>query len=305
MLFFKGKLYIPSHSPLKELLLEEFHTSLLGGHSGISKTYGRLKENVYWEGMKHDVTKFVQSCQICQQTKASNHSPFGLLQPLPVPQGIWEDVSLDFIIELPSFQTHTAILVVVDRFSKAAHFGMLPSNFTASKVADLFAKVICRLHGMPKSIVSDRDPIFLSKFWQELFKLSGTKLRMSTAYHPQSDGQTEIVNKALQQYLRCFVNKQPNTWGNFLHWAEWHYNTSIHTSTGLSPFQVVYGKPPPSLPQYIAGSSQLEALDSELTTRDHILQLLKKKLTKAQETMKLYAAKNGSPINFKLVTLYL
>lgn len=198
MIFFKDKLFIPSTSPLKNVILEEFHSSLLGGHGGIQKTYGRLKEKVYWHGMKQDVVDFVNSCSICQQTKIPAHLPYGLLQPLPIPKGIWEDISLDFISVLPSFQTNTVILVVVDNFSEAAHFGMLPTEFTVVKVADLFAKMICRLHGLPKSVVSDKDPIFLSKFWQELFRLSSTKLCMSMAYHPQSDGQMEIVNKALQ-----------------------------------------------------------------------------------------------------------
>jgi hypothetical protein len=220
LLFFKGKLFIPPNSPLKQALLEEFHSSTIGGHSGIHRTFGRLQENVYWHGMRSDVTEFVKSCATCQQVKPSNHSPYGLLHPLPVPERVWEDISLDFIVGLPSFQTHTVILVVVDRLSKAAHFGSLPTHFTAAKVAELFATMVCKLHGMPKSIVSDRDPIFLSHFWQELFRLSGTKLRMSTAYHPQSDGQTEIVNKVLQQYLRCFVHDKPKQWGKFLHWAE-------------------------------------------------------------------------------------
>jgi len=219
MLFFQGKLYIPSSSPIKTMLLEEFHSSPIGGHSGITKTLGRLKEDVYWKNMKKDVTTFVNACHTCHHTKHPTHLPYGLLHPLPIPNGVWEDISLDFIVGLPSFQLHTVILVVVDRFSKAAHFGMLPTHFTASKVAELFAKMICSLHGMPKSIVFDRDTIFLSKFWQQLFHLSGTKLRMSTSYHPQSDGQTEIVNKALQQYLRCFVHNQPKKWGNYLHWA--------------------------------------------------------------------------------------
>ncbi|PNX96980.1 retrotransposon-related protein, partial [Trifolium pratense] len=299
LLFYRGKLFIPTNSSIKTMLLEEFHSSPIGGHSGIHKTLGRLKENVYWENMREDVTKFVKACDICQQTKHPNHLPYGLLQPLPVPAGVWEDISLDFIIGLPSFQTHTVILVVVDRFSKAAHFGMLPTHHTASKVADLFARMICRLHGMPKSIVSDRDPIFVSKFWQKLFQLSGTKLRMSTAYHPQTDGQTEIVNKALQQYLRCFVHNTPKTWGNFLHWAEWHYNTSIHSSTGFTPFEVVYGKKPPSLPQYLTGTTDIEALDTMLTDRENILQILKNKLLKAQETMKRFADKSRIPHPFK------
>jgi hypothetical protein len=300
LLFYRGKLYIPASSPFKQLLLEEYHSSPIGGHSGIQKTLGRLKENVYWDKMKDDVANYVKACNICQQTKHPNHLPYGLLQPLPIPTGVWEDISLDFIVGLPSFHSHTVVLVVVDRFSKAAHFGMLPTHHTASKVADLFAKMVCKLHGMPKSIVSDRDPIFISKFWQQLFQLSGTKLRMSTAYHPQTDGQTEIVNKALQQYLRCFVHNAPKSWGDYLHWAEWHYNTSIHSSTNMTPFEIVYGKKPPSLPQYISGTTQLEALDTILTDREDILQLLKNKLLKAQAAMKKYADKDRIPHPFKV-----
>jgi hypothetical protein len=289
LLFFKGKLYLPSVSTFKSIFLEEFHSSTIGGHSGIEKTYGRLKENVYWEGMKADVAKFVQTCLVCQQTKIPTQLPYGLLQPLPIPTAVWEDISLDFIIGLPSFQNHTVILVVVDRFSKAAHFGMLPTNFTACKVAELFAHLIFKHHGMPKSMVSDRYPIFLSRFWQQLFKNCGTQLRMSSAYHPQSDGQTEIVNKALQQYLRCFVHNEPHKWGKYLHLAEWHYNTSVHSSTGFTPFQVVFGKPPPTLAQYVEGFTNLEAVHNELLDRDRILELLRKKLEKAQAAMKHFA----------------
>ncbi|PNY17392.1 Ty3/gypsy retrotransposon protein [Trifolium pratense] len=300
LLFFKGKLFIPSNSPLKVTLLEEFHSSTIGGHSGIHRTFGRLQENVFWHGMRNDVTQFVKSCAICQQTKPPTHSPYGLLQPLPIPDKVWEDISLDFVVGLPSFQTHTVVLVVVDRLSKAAHFGLLPTHFTAAKVADLFAKMVCKLHGMPRSIVSDRDPIFLSHFWQELFRLSGTKLRMSTAYHPQSDGQTENVNKVLQQYLRCFVHDKPKQWGHYLHWAEWHYNTAIHTSTGISPYEVVYGRPPPTLADYVPGSSKLQAVDATLTERDIVIEVLKNKLLKAQNTMKEYADLKRIPHQFKV-----
>ncbi|PNX78431.1 transposon Tf2-1 polyprotein, partial [Trifolium pratense] len=299
LIYFRGKLYIPSDSPIKSLLLNEFHSSLIGGHSGIQKTLGRLKENVYWDNMKSDVTNFIKACSTCQQTKHPTHSPYGLLQPLPIPTGVWEDISMDFIVGLPPFQHFTVVFVVVDRFSKAAHFGMLPTHFTATKVADLFATMVSKLHGMPKSIISDRDPIFMSKFWQQLFILSGTVLRMSTAYHPQTDGQTEIVNKALQQYLRCFVHDQPKKWGAFLHWAEWHYNTSQHSSTGFTPFEVVYGKKPPSIPQYVSGTTPIEALDATLTDRETILQVLRKKLLKAQDDMKKFADKHRIPHPFK------
>jgi hypothetical protein len=190
-------------------------------------------------------------------------------------------------------------LVVVDRLSKAAHFGTLPTQFTAVKVAELFANMVCKLHGMPRSIVSDRDAIFLSQFWKELFRPGGTKLRMSSAYHPQSDGHNEIVNKVLQQYLRCFVHNQPHKWGVFLHWAEWHYNTAVHTSTGFTPFQIVYGRTPPALVDYVSGSTTLQAVEATLMERDEILQILKQKLLRAQENMKLIAAKKRIPHEFK------
>lgn len=145
LLFVKGKLFIPSASPLKHTLLEEFHSSSIGGHSGVHRTYGRLQENVFLHDMCKDVATFVKACYVCQQMKPANHSPFGLLNPLPIPDKVWEDISLDFITGLPSFQNHTVILVVVDRLSKAARFGMLPTHFTDVKVAKLFASMISKL----------------------------------------------------------------------------------------------------------------------------------------------------------------
>lgn len=231
--------------------------------------------------MRADVKTYVSQCPTCQQTKYETKSPAGLLQPLPVPTAIWEDLSLDFITGMPLSQGNTAVLVVVDRFSKGAHFGALPTHFTAFKVTVLFLDIICKYHGIPRSLVSDRDPIFISKFWRELFKLCGTKLWMSTSYHSETDGQTEVLNRVLEQYLRSFVHEQPSQWCKFLSLAEWSYNTSVHSSTGVSPYQVVYGKPPPSIPQYLLGSTPVEAVDSLLSARQEMLILLRKKLIKA------------------------
>nr|KYP66317.1 Retrotransposable element Tf2 [Cajanus cajan] len=300
VLLYNEKIYLSEQSPLKHILLEEFHATPIAGHAGIHRTYGRLSDNFFWRGMKKDVTEFVKACAVCQQVKSPTHLPYGLLQPLAPPTAIWEDISLDFVTGLPSFQTYTVIFVVVDRFSKAAHFGMLPTSFTAVKVAELFAIMVCKLHGMPKSIVSDRDPIFMSHFWQELFRMSGTKLRMSSAYHPQSDGQTEAVNKMLEQYLRAFVHTEPRLWGKYLHWAEWHYNSAKHTTTGITPYEVVYGQPPPSLPQYLIGTSRNEAMNSDLTAREELLAKLRSKLLKAQSTMKHYADQKRLPHPFRV-----
>ena len=190
---------------------------------------------------------------------------------------------MDFITDLPSSKGNTVILVVVERLSKAAHFGPLPTSFTVNSVAILFANMVIQHHGFPLSIVSDRDSIFLSKFWKALFHLSGTTLKYSTAYHPQTDGQTEVLNKCLEQYLRAFTHHHPWSWTNFLLWAEFWYNTSFHSSIGMTPFQVLYGKPPRAIQTYQPGTSTIEAVDSELTTREDILAQLKQKFAKSSE----------------------
>ncbi|PNX58197.1 transposon Ty3 gag-pol polyprotein, partial [Trifolium pratense] len=141
--------------------------------------------------MKRDIVQYIQSCEICQKAKTVNTSPAGLLQPLPIPSQVWEDIAMDFITGLPSSQGYTVILVVVDRLTKFAHFIPLKTDYTSRSVAEAFMHHIVKLHGMPKSIVSDRDKVFTSQFWQQLFKLQGTSLTMSSAYHPQTDGQSE------------------------------------------------------------------------------------------------------------------
>lgn len=166
-------------------------------------------------------------------------------------------------------------MVVLDHFSKSAHFGSLPHNFTASQTVVLFTSMICKLGGYLEGVISNTDPIFMGKFWWTLFQLNCTKLRMSTTYHPQTDGQTEVVNRCLQQFcvLLCILNQKK--WGNYLRWDEWNYNTSIHNAIGLTPFQVVYGRNPPSISSYIRGSSNIEAVGSTLTTMEEILDFLR------------------------------
>lgn len=147
----------------------EYHASPLGGHLGIAKTTHRVESNFFWSSLKQDVKRFIKECSICQQVKSITRRPAGLLQPLPSPTRVWEDLSMDFITHLPPSNGFSVILVVVDRYSKGVHLGALSSGFTAFKVATLFLDIICKLHGFPRSIVSDRDPIFLSSFWKELF----------------------------------------------------------------------------------------------------------------------------------------
>ncbi|KAD3641652.1 hypothetical protein E3N88_30876 [Mikania micrantha] len=192
VLFFKSRLVIATNSKYIPALLHEFHTTTTGGHSGYYRTYRRLAANLFRPGMTSTVKQFVKACEICQTCKASTVQPGGLLQPLDIPEAIWEDLSMDFIGGLPLSKGFNVILVVVDRLSKYAHFIGLKHPYTSKGVAELFVKEVIRHHGIPKTIISDRDPLFISNFWQEIFKLQGTTLQMSSAYHPETDGQTEV-----------------------------------------------------------------------------------------------------------------
>ena len=178
------------------------------------------------------------------------------------------------------------LLVVVDRFSKGIHLGILPQAHTAHMVALLFIDIVVKLYGIPRSLVLDRDPLFISGFWQELFKLSGTHLRMSSAYHPQSDGQTEVMNRVIEQYLRAFVHRRPATWGKFLPWVELSHNTSWNSGTGSTSYEITFGRKPFSFPDYLAGSSKLDTVDDLLMARDEVFTSIRRKLLKAQAYMK-------------------
>ncbi|GKB46710.1 ty3-gypsy retrotransposon protein [Tanacetum coccineum] len=205
LLIYNNRYFLGQESKLKTLLLREFHDTPSAGHGGIKKTLVGLSALFFWKGMRKSVEEFIKKCVVCQQTKYSTEAPGGYLQPLPTPSAVWEDVTMDFITGLPAFRGITVILVVVDRLTKYAHFGALPTSFNASKVVEVFLDIVVKHHGIPKTIISDRDPIFVSSFWKQLFHFSGTQLSHSTAYHPQTDGQTEVVNRCLEQYLRAMI----------------------------------------------------------------------------------------------------
>ncbi|MCH82977.1 Ty3/gypsy retrotransposon protein, partial [Trifolium medium] len=243
---------------------------------------------------------FVRSCDICQRQKYSATSPGGLLQPLPIPNAVWEDLSIDFVTGLPKSKGFEAVLVVVDRLSKYSHFILLKHPYTAKSVAEIFVKEVVRLHGIPSSIVSDRDPIFISHFWKELFKLQGTQLRMGSAYHPETDGQTEVINRCLESYLRCFASDQPKSWAHWIPWSEFWYNSTYHVSIGKSPFEVVYGRPPPTILRFLSNETKVAAVALELTERDEALNQLKSHLLRAQQQMKIYADKKRRDVQFAI-----
>jgi hypothetical protein len=186
------------------------------------------------------------------------------LAATPVPNRNWTKVSIDFIKGLPNSKGKNVVMVVVDRLSKYAHFIPLTHLYTAGSVTQLFLDNIFKLHGLPKTIVSDCDPVITSHFWKELFHLNGRKPLMGSAYHTQMDGQTEVMNKGLEGYLRSFSGDRPKDWQKWLPLAEWAYNTSDHTSKKISPFEAVYGYPPQRLIPYESGTTRVQTVEDEL-----------------------------------------
>lgn len=213
----------------------------MGGHSGIHATYHRVKSLFAWPKLKQTVTTFVQQCQVCQQAKVEHVKLSGLVNPLVVPDQAWSTVSLDFIEGLPKSGRYDVILVVIDKFSKYGHFLPLSHPYTAIQVAQTYFNNFYKLHGLPKAIINDRDRIFTSTLWQQLFTLSDTQLLMSSAYHPQTDGQTERLNQCLEGFLRCAVHSCPKDWSKWLSLDEFWYNTSYQSALNTTPFQVLYG----------------------------------------------------------------
>ena len=262
LLYHHGRLYIPATLPqLKQQLLAEYHDSPTAGHVGVSKTQQALGQQYFWPGMNKMVAEYVTSCGTCQKYKTHQTQPYGLLQPLDVPTHNWESISMDFLTHLPHTpRNNTAIYIVVDRLSKQAHFIPTKDDADAPTTARLFLDQVFRLHGIPKSIVSDRDPKFTSTFWSTLMALLGTQLKMSSARHPETDGQTERTIRTLEQILRHYINLKQTDWDLHVAAAEFAYNSAVHSSTGLSPFLVNYGYQP-HIPATLLSSTPTSSLN--------------------------------------------
>jgi transposase InsO family protein len=239
------RICVPSDPTLRQLVLREAHDAPLGAHFGIDKTLARVEQTYTWPGVAADVREYVKSCDQCQRNKPMVGRTRGLLQPLPIPTEPWEEVSLDFITGLPKTKDgHDAILVIVDRLTKWAYFIPTVTTADAKETARLFHDFVFARHGMPKRLVSDRDTRFTSHFWRALFEAMGTTLGMSTAYHPQTDGQTERVNRVLEEALRGYVGVLQTDWDRQLPSLQFAYNTAKHSSTGETPFFLNYGRHP-------------------------------------------------------------
>lgn len=295
-----GRIWVGSNVGLQTKIIHTLHSTPIGGHSGIQQTYQRIKKLFIWKGLKHDVENFVRQCSVCQQAKHEHCGTPGLLNPLKRPEKPWDDITMDFIEGLPKSNGYNAILVVVDRYTKYAHFLPLRHPFTAPQVAKLFMDHVVKLHSIPLSIVSDRDKIFTSSFWRELFKLLNTQLQLSTAYHPQTDGQSERVDQCLEQYLRCATQATPTKWVNWIPMAEFWYNTSFHTSIGCSPYKALYNQEPNygMLPDFTTTDNS-EVIDT-LHDREMHSAMLRQNLARAQLRMKHNADSKRTPREFQV-----
>jgi len=298
LLFKDSLLYIPSEE-LRVKILKIRHESLAAGHFGQAKTFELVSRDYWWPQMRDFINRYVSSCN-CVRAKAPRHSPHGLLSPLPIPSGRWTDVTTDHITDLPPSSGFNAVQTFTCRATKQVHFVPCTKNVTAEEVADIFIKEIFRLHGMPKTIVSDRGTQFTAKFWKGFCDKLNIKVNLSTAYHPQTDGQSEMTNQILESYLRIFVNITQDNWVSLLPLAEFAYNNSLHSSTGFTPFYANYGHHPIFDPTSISQSSNVPLADSHVEHMSAILFDLKESIKIAQNNYKKYADAKRKPMEFNI-----
>ena len=297
LLWYEGKPYI--HDPEKQRkYIQQVHESKTGGHMGRAKTIGQARQGYSFPGMKKLVQEVIDGCDICNRKQTRRHKPYGNLEPLPVPKAAWSSISLDFITGIPESRDpvtgvpYDQILVVVDRLTKWAYFIPTQKTMTAEQLAYVFEREIVSRHLWPDDIVTDRDKLIVSKFWQGLTQRMGVKSKLSTAFHPQTDGQTERLNQILETYLRAYVNFEQDNWLELLPTAQIAYNTTFVESTKTSPFFANYGKepelrrgPPTDTPRAALRADQIQELHEHLRTE----------LEFTRERMKTYYDKHHSP----------
>ena len=305
VLYFRNRLCIPQNDELKKRILSEAHDTPYTAHPGATKMYQDVKKGYWWPGMKKDIAEFVAKCLTCQQVKAEHQRPSGLLHPLSIPEWKWESISMDFITGLPRVQKgYNAIWVIVDRLTKSAHFLPVKESTTSDQLAQIYVKEVVRLHGVPKTIVSDRDSRFVSAFWTSLQRNLGTRLAFSTAYHPQTDGQTERTNQVLEDMLRACCMDYRMTWHEMLPLVEFAYNNSYQSTIKMAPYEALYGRRCRSPLHWdeIGERSELStALGPEMTQKMiEDVRLIRSRMKQAQDRQKSYADLKRKEVEFQV-----
>ncbi|GAA5873889.1 hypothetical protein JCM1840_000216 [Sporobolomyces johnsonii] len=260
-----SRLLIPSSPSLREALLFEAHDA--AGHFGSLKTYSALARSFFWPGMGRDVKKYVGSCDGCQRMKSETRKKQGALHPLPVPSRLFSDIALDFVGPLPKSKGHDYLLTITDRLSGYTRLVGCTTKDDARTVAGLVYEHWVRFFGQPERMVSDRDKLFTSRFWKELHKRMGTKLQMSTAFHPETDGRSERTNKTAVQILRMMVSRRQTDWANHLVATEYAINAATNVATGKSPFELVLGYAPRLVPLPLSESTGIPSVEEVVASR--------------------------------------
>ena len=301
MLLFQGRVCVPAVTPIRELILQEAHSSSYAMHPGSTKMYRTLRPNYWWKGMKKDIAEFVSQCLVCQQVKAEHQSPAGRMQPLFIPEWKWDHITMDFVVGLPRTRSgRDAVWVIVDRLTKSAHFLAINMSFSLDQLAKIYVNEVVSRHGVPMPIVSDRDPRFTSRFWKQLQRALGTKLSFSTAFHPQTDGQSERIIQTLEDMLRAYVIEFTGSWDEHLPLIEFTYNNSYHSSIEMAPYEALYGRKCRT-PVCWDEDGERRLLGPELGqhTSDQI-QIIRTKLKAAQDRQKSYFDKMHREVNFEV-----
>lgn len=244
LLLYRGRVYVPKNNDIRRDLVKIHHNSIAVGHPGRWKTLEILSRNYWWPGMTKFVHEYVDTCDTCNRTKTFPAKPQGPLKPNEVPEGPWQIVACDFITQLPPSKKYTAIMVTIDRFGKRVHLSATVDEVDSEETVKIYIRDIWKHHGTPKVTISDRGPQFASKLMRGIHEAVGTKVALSTAYHPQTDGQTERINQEIEQFLRAFCNHHQDNWSDLLPFAEFALNERISSATGHTPFYMDYGYTP-------------------------------------------------------------
>ncbi len=307
VLFHKDRLWVPEDHYAE--LIRETHDQPACGHPGVARTYELLKREYYRRGMRTDVATFVKNCYTCQRTKTPRQRKHGLLHPLPIPQQRWQDISMDLVTGLPISDGYNAIWTIIDRLTKERHY--IPTVATddgtsAEATVEMLIKEVFRLHGLPASIVSDRGSQFIATVWKSFCKRLGIEAKLSTSFHPETDGQTERANQDLERHLRTYCNYMQDDWAKWIPMTEFADNDSVSLSTGVTPFFSNKGFNPrmsfsPDITDYETTRKRLDAEKADDITEQmqKILLYIRERMDDAQKSMTKQANKHREDVEFK------
>jgi hypothetical protein len=313
LLWMGARLCVPNDLPLRTKLMAECHDTPTGGHFGRDKTLAALQKRFHWAGMTALVAGYVAGCDMCQRVKHSQQRTPGLLMPLPVPEEIDSHWTMDFVTGLPKTASgHDCIQGHFSRGGALKRLAATDATVDAARAADIFIDSVVRHHGVPASVVSDRGPQFVSKFWDALWARLGSKIERSTAHHAETDGKSEREQKTLETWLRAFCTEFPQDWDRLLPLAELALNSMPAAASGMSPYQLLYGREPAlSVDRALAQdgdgardlgeepSAAVEAAKARWAQMARAWHRVRGKLLTAQDRMKRNADQHRRPAQFK------